>query len=225
MTAISPLFVERRRLAAHGLSFVLTLLFLFPFCAGGRELPVFTELVNPGKEWVLKHQGKKKSEPERYSFTWTVFVNTENGDLLTVAADRYEGSIRVADNGGAAWQTATDMFTEGYCYYMPHDEIPSYSERGITDELRYGPIKMGIKRADGKRVEHGIWQYSRVYEANDSKKKEAFPNLLGHGYIMALDDVCYFIQHTSTHVITSELAMETARRMMSRETGGAPKLK
>ena len=71
----------------------------------------------------------------------------------------------------------------------------------LADAIRFSVITLDTGRdATRKNVKAEAFEYSYVYES----EAHAAPNRLDHGYVLAFGDTCVFVQHTSTHVITSD---------------------
>jgi len=170
--------------------------------ACGEELAMFGNLPDPGKEWSVLKKGAR-ADGSFYSFSWVVFTNAKTGDILSFVADRYAGSTRTVDSSPVR-QAAVDMFPGGY----PH-LIESNGPTGwvIEEYLRNGLVRLdatdGVAR---KRVFQDALEYTYVYE-DESKAR---PNRLAHGYVLAFGDMVVFVQHTSDHAITTELANDMA---------------
>jgi hypothetical protein len=53
-------------------------------------------------------------------------------------------------------------------------------------------------------------EYTYVYEDESQAARAARPHRLAHGYVLAFGDLVVFVQHTSDHAITTELANDMA---------------
>jgi hypothetical protein len=75
-------------------------------------------------------------------------------------------------------------------------------------------ISFGDDRPDIEAIE-----FTYVYESDELR-----PRTLGHGYIVVLNETVFFVQHTSRHPITSELALDMICDLVSRQLneGGLP---
>ena len=82
----------------------------------------------------------------------------------------------------------------------------STSKRGspIADTIRNRFVSISIKNHDADlNFNKDAIEFSYIYQ-ND---REA-PSAMAHGYVVVAGDIVLFVQHTSKHVITSELATD-----------------
>ena len=171
--------------------------------ADAQELPLLGKLPQLGREWVLQKQGwfPEKQEAGKkadYEGAWATFTNSKTGDIMSFAADRYPNTKRAVGNSPVR-QAATDMFPGGLPTFM----LNRHGDWNIS-EIRGSVITLATGGPKGVEVE--ALEYSLVYESREIST----PNRLGHGYVLAFGDTVIFVQHTSTHVITSDDAVGTA---------------
>lgn len=189
------------------------LLLVVCYCAvhaDAQELPLLGKLPQLGREWVLQKQGSfpQKQDTNKkvdYEGAWATFTNSKSGDIMSFAADRYPNTKR-AVGSSAQRQSACDMFPGGLPRFML-DKPP----RGTVNEIRGSVITLGTgSDAARKNVDVEALEYSLVYESEDPSA----PNRLGHGYVLAFGDTVIFVQHTSTHAITSDDAVGMATSVL-----------
>jgi len=190
--------------------------------ARGEELAMFGNLPDPGKEWSVLKKGAR-TDRSFYSFSWVVFTNSRTGDILSFVADRYAGAVRTVSSDPVR-QAAVDMFPGGY----PH-LIESNGPTGwvIEDYLRNGVMQLDATDVGAKkRVFQDALEYTYVYEDESQAARAARPHRLAHGYVLAFGDLVVFMQHTSDHAITTELANDMALSLVligaAREHAGNP---
>jgi hypothetical protein len=174
--------------------------------ADAPELPLLGKLPQLGREWVLQNQGwfPQKQEAVKkvdYEGAWATFTNSKTGDIMSFAADRYPNTNRPVGKDSVSCMAACEMFPGGLPKFMV-SAATGRSEWNVAEEIRFGVITIGTRQ----NGEAKTLQYSYVYE-NDAGSA---PNRLAHGYVLAFGDTVIYVQHTSTHVITSDEAMGTA---------------
>lgn len=167
--------------------------------ADGSELPLLGKLPDLGRDWVLQKQVTKKEKT--YEYSWATFTNSKTGDIMSFAADRFP-NIKRAVGSAPVRQGASEMFPR----FMLNEPADC-----IINEIRCRVIALGTgSTAARKNVDAEVLEYSSVYES----KANTTPNRLGHGYVLAFGDTLIFVQHTSTHVITSDDAMGMATSVL-----------
>lgn len=185
----------------------LPIFFLLLWCStphvNAQEIPLLGKLPHLGPAWVLQNhgtipEGLNPKEKGSYEGSWATFTNTNNGDVMSFAADRYRSIDRKVGDS-AVRQSACDMFPTG----LPRFMLPEISGWNVADTLRFAVITIGKAEA---------LEYSFVYESDS----HSAPNRLGHGYVLAFGDTVIFVQHTSAHVITSEDANSMAVSLLGR---------
>ena len=113
-------------------------------------------------------------------------------------------------------QAATDMFPGGLPRFM-HDHPTGWI---IADVIRFSVITLETGAdATRKNVKAEALEYSYVYES----EAHSATNRLAHGYVLAFGDTVVFVQHTSTHVITSDDAKSTALSLLRNHPSSRPK--
>ena len=185
--------------------------------ACGEELAMFGNLPDPGKEWSVLKKGSR-ADGSFYSFSWVVFTNSKTGDMLSFVADRYAGAVRTVTSNPVQ-QAAVDMFPGGYPHLI---EPKGPTGWVIEDNIRFHVVPLDASDPK-KRVSQDSLEYTYVYE---DESKPARPNRLAHGYVLAFWDLVVFVQHTSDHAITTELANDMALSLVligaAREHAGNP---
>jgi len=90
----------------------------------------------------------------------------------------------------------------------------------IADTVRFSVVSLetGVD-ATHQNMKAEALEYSYVYE----DEARSAPNRLAHGYVLAFGDACVFVQHTSTHVITSEDAKGMALSVLRSHPSNRPK--
>lgn len=155
-----------------------------------EELPFFGELPDPGKEWTLKDSGVVGD-----SYGWVHFENSETGDVLGFTSWQVKNPITVRSS--PVRQASIETFSsDGWSIY-------SRPKRGesVEDRVRYHNVVVDIRnhKADLK-IEHEAIEYTYIYENS--------PRTMGHGYVVVVDDVVLFVQHTSKSIIPSQVASD-----------------
>ena len=177
--------------------------------AFSQELALFGKVPDLGKDWVLSKQGSS-DEHQLYACSWIIFTNSKTGDLLSFVADRYHGANRTVTSSPVR-QAAIETIPGGYPRQMEPDKRPNWL---LEDTIRSNVVQLDVTDGVGaaqRRVKQEALEYTYIYK-DESK---ASPNRLAHGYVLAFGDVVVFVQHTSTHAITSELANDTALSLIS----------
>jgi hypothetical protein len=198
-------------------------IFLFLFMGGAiitsaadKDEASFRWIPKPGAEWTPKGQRSLEEKGDHYQAAWATFVNASTGDILAFAMDRYAGTNREV-GGGAMQQSGNDMFPGGYPRFARKEFWPTgwniYFVRSNVVTLGTGALP-GKWNRDFKALE-----FTYIYE--DEMRKS--PNRMGHGYAIAFGDTVFYVQETSTHVITDEdaqsMAIELARAQLDRGPG------
>ena len=90
----------------------------------------------------------------------------------------------------------------------------------IADTVRFSvvTVETGVD-ASHENVKAEALEYTYVYE----HEAHSAPNRLAHGYVLAFGDTCVFVQHTSTHVITSDDARSAALSVLRNHPFSRPK--
>src|SRR5437868_12621898 len=79
--------------------------------ADGQEIPLIGRLRPLGREWSLRQQETKLKGD--YEYSWSTFTNSETGDILSFAADRYTNGVVRKVTSSPVRQAATDKFCQG----------------------------------------------------------------------------------------------------------------
>jgi len=177
-----------------------------------QELPLLGRLPELGRDWLLLKQETKKEGA--YEHSWASFTNSKTGDLISFAADKWRNTNRAVGSDPVREATLS-MFAGGLPRWM-HDRPTGW---GVADAIRFSVITLttGLD-ATGKNVKAEAFEYSYVYES----EVPAAPNRLAHGYVLAFGDTCVFVQHTSTHVITSDDAKSAAAFLLRNHPSSRP---
>ena len=185
----------------------------FALHVGAQELPLLGRLPDLGRDWLLLKQEAKQQGA--YEYSWASFTNSKTGDLFSFAADRWRNTNRAV--GSAPVREATlGMFAGGLPMWM-HDRPARWL---LADAIRFSVITLDTGRdATRKNVKAEAFEYSYVYES----EAHAAPNRLAHGYVLAFGDTCVFVQHTSTHVITSDDVKGAAQSVLRNHPSSRPK--
>ena len=187
--------------------------FCFAIHADAQELSLLGHLPRLGRDWLLQEQGTKKERA--YEYSWASFTNSKTGALISFAADKYTNASRSVESSPVR-QAAIDMFPGGLPRFMPDHP----GRWVISDTIRFSVVTLETGAdATSQNLKAQALEYSYVYES----AARAFPNRLAHGYVLAFDDTCFFIQHTSVHVITSDDARGTALAMLRNRLTNHPK--
>lgn len=162
-----------------------------------QELPMFGQLPKLDKRWTLCDQGTNVTAS--YGLSWVVLTNSQSGDMLSFAAQRFGTNAFPSVN--RAWSDmAADIFPGGYPAWSkpPGQNFRVYWIRNDVVELST------VDSATGKNIKEEALEYTLVFEDKTGT------NRLAHGYALALDELRVFIQHTSTKAITPDTAHEMA---------------
>jgi hypothetical protein len=178
-----------------------------------QELPLLGRLPKLGRDWSLQQQDAKQKGA--FEYAWATFTNSKTGDRISFAADKYNGANRSAGSDPTR-STAISMFPGG----LPRDMVEQPSRWQIMDTIRFGVVMLGTgATANQPNVTAEALEYSYVYE-HDARSA---PNRLAHGYALAFGDTCVFVQHTSTHVNTSDAARDAAVSFLQNHSASRPK--
>ena len=177
-----------------------------------QELSLLGQLPELRRDWTLRNQATKKEGA--YEYFWATFTNSKTGDLISFAADKYTNANRAVGSDPVR-QAATDMFPGGLPRFM-HDRPTGWL---IADVIRFSVVTLetGVD-ATRKNVKAEALEYSYVYES----EAHSAPNRLAHGYVLAFGDTVVFVQHTSTHVITSDDARSTVLSVLRNHPSSRP---
>ena len=177
-----------------------------------QELSLLGQLPELRRDWTLRNQATKKEGA--YEYSWATFTNSKTGDLISFAADKYTNANRAVGSDPVR-QAATDMFPGGLPRFM-HDRPTGWL---IADVIRFSVVTLetGVD-ATRKNVKAEALEYSYVYES----EAHSAPNRLAHGYVLAFGDTVVFVQHTSTHVITSDDARSTVLSVLRNHPSSRP---
>lgn len=185
----------------------------FALHVGAQELPLLGRLPELGRDWLLLKQETKKEGT--YEYSWASFTNSKNGDLFSFVADKWRNTNRTV--GSSPTRESTLSMSAGGLPRWMHDRPSGWS---VADAIRFSVITLETGR-DGtlKNVKAEAFEYSYVYES----EARSAPNRLAHGYVLAFGDTCVYVQHTSTHVITSEDARSWALFVLRNHPSSRPK--
>ena len=177
-----------------------------------QELSLLGRLPQFGRDWSLHRQEEKKKGT--YEYSWATFTNSKTGDLISFAADKNMNAKRMVESSPVR-QAAIDMFPGGLPMFM-HGQPSRWL---IADTIRFSAVTLetGVD-ATHQNVKTEALEYSYVYE----NEAHSAPNRLAHGYVLAFGDTCVFIQHTSTHVITSDDARSAALSVLRNRPSSRP---
>lgn len=196
----------------HRAIFLLAV-FCFAIHADAQELSLLGRLPQLGRDWSLQKQDAKKED--FYEYSWATFTNSKTGDLISFAADRYPNKNRALGSSPVG-SAAIEMFPGGLPRFM-HDQPSGW---GIDDTIRFSVVTLATGAdATRKNVKAEALEYSYVYESVG----HSAPNRLAHGYVLAFGDTCVFVQHTSTHVITSHDVNSIALSIIRNHPSSRPK--
>ncbi len=178
-----------------------------------QELSLLGRLPQLGRDWSLQKQDAKKKGA--YEYSWATFTNSKTGDRISFAADKYTNASRTVGSS-PTHQAAIDMFPGGLPMFM--DDRSSWGR--IVDTIRFNVITLetGVD-ATHQNVKAEALEYTYVYE----HEARFAPNRLAHGYVLAFGDTCVFIQHTSTHVITSDDARSATLSVLRNLSSSRPR--
>ena len=162
-----------------------------------QELALFGELPRLNPRWRLSEQGTNGSASSGRS--WVVLTNSQDGDILSFAAERMGGKRFPAAT--RTWSDAADsIFPGGYPAW--HKSAPT-ELRGQW--IRNNVVELSVfDDANKTNVFTKALEYTIVFE------QKSGTNWLAHGYALALGGVRLFVQHTSAKAITPDLAQEMA---------------
>lgn len=178
--------------------------------AGSEELPRFGKLPDPGRKWSVRESGTNGTSSHGWS--WVVFTNSHNGDLLSIGAQKLGDGLFPRVNRITWSDTAGEIFPAGYPAWT--GERP----RVRVNWLRNDVVKLtGRDHALKKNIVEEALQYSIVFE-DDTKPGT---NRLAHGYALAVGGVSVFVQHTSAKPITPDDAEMFATALISTGTSNS----
>lgn len=185
----------------------------FAIHADAQELSLLGRLPQLGRGWSLQKQDAKKEGI--YEYSWATFTNSKTGDLISFAADKWRNTNRAVGSDPTR-SAAIDMFPGGLPRFM-HDQPSGWM---IADTIRFSVVTLatGVD-ATRKNVKAEALEYSYVYESVG----HSAPNRLAHGYVLAFGDTVVFVQHTSTHVITSDDVKGMALSVLRDHPSSRPK--
>ena len=169
---------------------VLFLSLAAPWNLCAQELTDFGKLLELGEDWSKKDDGRTRSG----EYSWANFVNTQSGDVLSFVAWKTSGqTVRHSPVRQASIETFT---SDGYAYVSTR----SLGEP-IADTIRNQIVQVDVaNHAADQRFAVEAIRFSYVYEGDRD------PPSMAHGYAVAFGEIAVFVQHTSKHIITSELA-------------------
>jgi hypothetical protein len=167
----------------------------------GQNAPPPTLFPHPGLDWTSK--GQATLSGKQYEAAWSTFINDKTGDIMAFAMDRYVGSERKAGDG-ATMQSSSDMFPGGYPRFARKDFWPTGWDIHC---VRMQVISLGTGVSEGRpNREFKVLEFTYIFEDETGKS----PKRIGHGYGIPNGDIIYWVQNTSTHVITHEDAQGMA---------------
>jgi hypothetical protein len=163
-----------------------------------HELPLFGELPTLDERWIRQDVGTNRAPRS----SWIIFSNSQNGDMLSFAADEIARKVRKVDR--VPWSDmAGSIFSGGYpVWNKPAGE--NFAVYFIRNEV----VQLSTGDGGGRNIEQEALEYSMIYEQKPGT------NRLAHGYALAFGGLRVFVQHTSTKAVTPELAQEMASRLM-----------
>jgi hypothetical protein len=175
-----------------------------------HELPRYGAIPDLDQEWALREK-RDEGAPEKGT-SWLVFTNSQNGDFLSISADRLGDKAFPKVNRVPWSDMAGDRFPGGYPWNQLEGQM--FAGHWIRNEV------VNLSAIDTNRntnvVEQAL-EYTIIFEG----RKE--PSRMAHGYALPLGRCRLLVQHTSTNVITPEFANTLASRFLSEHlNGGTP---
>jgi hypothetical protein len=185
--------------------------------AGCQEMPMFGHLPALNTLWNLSEQGTNVTSSS-FRWSWIVFTNTQNGDLLSFASQKLETN-KVSKINRVPWSDAAgSIFSGGY------SALAGGSSRTFRGNwIRNNVVELSGFDHDAKtNILQEALEYTLVFE-DESKSG---PNRMAHGYALALGELRIFVQHTSKRPITDDDVQGIATSLISihaaRKTASSP---
>jgi hypothetical protein len=164
--------------------------------AAEQDTPAFRDFPNPGPDWSSADDGRLDDG----RFSWRHYKHDKTGGVVACVAWHTPG---LDIDASAIRQASTETVTSsGYAYAMTRK-----LGRPIEDTVRHqiASIKVQNHSAAQKAI-HQVIEYTYVYENADGESHSA----MAHGYVLVVGDFTVIIQHTSSRVITSDIAQSMA---------------
>lgn len=157
----------------------------------GQELPMFGQLPELAKSWIMHERGTDRRGP--IAMSWLIFTNSNSGDVLSFYEHRIGNKPVLKPINQGPWaEMGISLFPGGY---------PAWNK----------PPGLRIKEASWAR--NGLVDLNKGEVAVESTtvwEEESGANRLAHGFALALGELRLYVQHTSTKIITPELAQSLA---------------
>ncbi len=170
--------------------------------ASAYDLPFFGELPGLGSEWSMRGD-----DGVRGKYSWVNFERDGSDEVLSFVAWKF-GSPDVKVSHGPVGQASIETFrSDGAARFST-----ASAGTPIAEMVRYQFVSVNARdqSADVNASEEAI-EYTYIYEGDGDS-----PPSMAHGYVIVVEDVVLFVQHTSSRPFTSELAADVSARLWLR---------
>jgi hypothetical protein len=164
-----------------------------------QQTLVETKVPEIGKDWDFRAD---KGESGNYS--WINFDHKERpGEVLSFVVWKVRPNMELT--AGPIGQSSIEIFrSDGSARFSR-----AKTGQSIEDMVRHHIISIDLRASDFKREVDAI-EYTYIYE----ETKDATATM-AHGYCMVVGETAFFVQHTSTRLITSEFVLGMAGGLLS----------
>jgi hypothetical protein len=178
---------------------ILWFVMAFAKASYGHELPMFGAVPKLSDEWRVR---ERETDVPRFAGTWhiasLVLTNSRTGDFLSFCEEKKVEGAPFSKVNRVPWSDgAADRFPGGYTRLHRPEE---YKPRVYW--VRNEVVDIGVVDTNRNTnfVEQAL-EYTLIFEDQNGS-----PARLAHGYVIPMGHFRILVQHTSTSVITSDLA-------------------
>lgn len=167
-----------------------------------RNLPIDGWLPNVSGEWIRRDDRGAKGD-----HSWATYDNKDMpGDVLSFSMTKVPPAVNVSSSSvnQASIETFRADGSSVFSSRRPSIEAPA------METVRHRTILINLGSTTAKRDIEAL-EYTYIYEPSHESKRT-----MAHGYGVVVEGNALFVQHTSSRVISSEVAFDMLVGMLSR---------
>lgn len=189
------------RLKAYSMPIVMLVCLASNTEASAYDLQFFGELPRLGREWSVRSDGAKGE------YAWVNFEKHGSDEVLSFVAWKF-GNPGVKVTHSPVGQASIETFRSDGSARFPQTRDGTV----IAEMVRYQFVSVNARNQAADVDSSGeALEYTYIYEGDQESLAR-----MAHGYVLAVEDVVLFVQHTSPQPITSELAARVSAQLWLR---------
>ena len=177
---------------------ILWSVWAFAKASHGHELPMFGAIPKLSDEWRVRERETEIPRPKGLQVSHLVLTNSRTGDFLSFSEETLKYGRPFSKANRVPWSDmAGNRFPGGYTtWHQPNDYKP------VVHWVRNEVVDLSVVNTNRntKYIEQAL-ESTLIYEDQNGS-----PARLAHGYMIPMGHFRILVQHTSTNVITSDLA-------------------